>query len=423
MNLKKKIKRFFLSDNFLCTLFILSLIWIVSRIELNFELISPLEQALSDFEITDICFSHLSSADPSKAENNVTLVNIGNLSRAGIAEQIRTINRYNPKVVALDCFFEGKKDSLGDKVLARRLKNTQNLVMASKLMRPDLREQKFDSLKKSHPDFSTYATTHGYANMVAKEHDFRTCRYFTPQETYRNKKVEAFAVKIAQLYDSSKTADFLQRNYETEQIFYKGNVFSGNIYNNNSYDSTSHMKYAAIGVNELFNGEFDTSLIHDKIVILGYLGASIHDIKFWDEDRFYTPLNDKYAGKAFPDMFGAVVHANIVSMILDGNFINKTPEYVDLALNMLICFMNVALFSLLYKKVKIWYDGISIFIQLLETALLLILVVVIFEYFHLKMNFNLAIVFILLTENLVEIYYGFVKVGYIKYIRNKFNYH
>ncbi len=64
----------------------------------------------------------------------------------------------------------------------------------------------------------------------------------------------------------------------------------------------------------------------DKIVLIGYVGDRI-DIDT-GEDKFFTPLNSKYIGKANRDMYGIVVHANIISTILNGHYIRVMPDWL-----------------------------------------------------------------------------------------------
>ena len=68
----------------------------------------------------------------------------------------------------------------------------------------------------------------------------------------------------------------------------------------------------------------DLSFIKDKIVLLGFMGINLNDKTF--EDIFFTPLNERYAGKSFPDMYGVVIQANIISMILNKKYINTMPQ-------------------------------------------------------------------------------------------------
>src|SRR5688572_10706726 len=60
--------------------------------------------ALSDVELTDYVFSSL--RETPNVEENVIVVNIGNLSRRQLAEEVRIISKYKPKAIGIDIFFD-----------------------------------------------------------------------------------------------------------------------------------------------------------------------------------------------------------------------------------------------------------------------------------------------------------------------------
>ena len=158
---------------------------------------------------------------------------------------------------------------------------------------------------------------------------------------------------------------------------------------------------------DIFEGNFVPEVFKDKIVILGYMGSDLSDTS-WD-DKLYTPLNMEYAGRTNPDMYGVVVHANILSMILNGNFIDSMSERTGLLVGVLLCLLNVVCFSLIYKLLPRWYDGLTKSIQLIEALLLLLIVVLVFHFFSYKLNLTLGIIAVLFAGDSLEVYYGVLK--------------
>lgn len=67
-----------------------------------FSAFDPIGQAIGDMEISDIAFS---IRDEPPADQNVVIVNIGYLTRAEIAEEIRNVVKYKPKVIGFDILF------------------------------------------------------------------------------------------------------------------------------------------------------------------------------------------------------------------------------------------------------------------------------------------------------------------------------
>ena len=108
-------------------------------------------------------------------------------------------------------------------------------------------------------------------------------------------------------------------------------------------------------------------------------------------------------------MFGVVIHANIVSMILNRDYINQMPPFTSFLLGILLCYLNVVLFILIHRKIPKWYDGLTKLIQLIELILIFYVIVVIFHAYSYKLNLTLAIISILLAGDFLEIYFGVIK--------------
>jgi len=79
---------------------------------------------------------------------------------------------------------------------------------------------------------------------------------------------------------------------------------------------------------QIQNGEFQQSDFEGKIVVLGFMGEKIGACSA--HDLFYSPLNHKMVGRSLPDIHAVEVHANIIKMIIDKDFIfrTKTTDYL-----------------------------------------------------------------------------------------------
>jgi len=130
-------------------------------------------------------------------------------------------------------------------------------------------------------------------------------------------------------------------------------------------------------------------------------------------------LNSNYIGKAYADMYGVVAHANAVSMILDGDFINEMPVWINNILSLFIVFFNVFFITYLFFKLKVWYEAFSNIVILAEAAALVFLVLYVFNDYDFKFDVTMPILALFLTGNIVEIYYGMVKPGFEK-LKTKF---
>lgn len=392
-------KRFWL-ETIYGLFFILVLAFLVSQVTAFkiFDVFDPIGAVFEDMESTDIVFSQLRE-DPI-AEEDLVLVNIGDLPRAGIADLVNIINSAEPKVIGMDMVFKyPKEDTLGDLKLSEAFSRIENLVMYSKLLNAD-DDDDFDSLEVSYPPLFGYGET-AFVNFItgaADQDDLKMCREFAVSESVKGREELAFSVKMAQHMDSAKVARFLARDKDVEIINYRGNIFD--------YGATEYaISYFALDWYQVLNMEFAPELIKDKAVIFCYLGSELGDRKALD-DKYFTPLNKNYVGKTHADMFGGVVHANAFSMIMSEDYIDEMSETLGYILALVILYLNIVLFTVIYKVMPKWYDGLSKLIQLIEAAALFSLGLIVFNSFGYKIDTTLAIVAVLIVGDALEVFFG-----------------
>ncbi|MEO9804657.1 MAG: CHASE2 domain-containing protein [Reichenbachiella sp.] len=392
-------KRFWL-ETIYGLFFILVLAFLVSQVTAFkiFDVFDPIGAVFEDMESTDIVFSQLRE-DP-LAEENLILINIGDLPRSGIADMVNIINSAEPKVIGMDMVFKyPKEDTLGDLKLSDAFSRVENLVMYSKLLNVD-DDDDFDSLEVSYPPLFGYGET-AFVNFItgaADQDDLKMCREFAVSESVKGQEELAFSVKIAQHMDSAKVARFLARDKDVEVINYRGNIFD--------YGATEYaISYFALDWYQVLNMEFAPELIKDKAVIFCYMGSELGDRKALD-DKYFTPLNKNYVGKTHADMFGGVVHANAFSMIMSESYINEMSENIGYILALVILYLNIVLFTVIYKVMPKWYDGLSKLIQLIEAAALFSLGLFVFNSFNYKIDTTLSIVAVLIVGDALEVFFG-----------------
>jgi CHASE2 domain-containing sensor protein len=401
-------KKFWL-DVILGTIFIFGLMGLFASATAFkiFDVFDPIGEAFGDMEVTDIVFSQLRN-DP-VADDRIVLVNIGTLSRGEIGMMLKIISQYNPAVIGVDSFFHyPKEDTLGDQMLMEGMASAQNLILASKLLLHPTDPEK-DSMQYSWEGFNQFATSNAFVNLdtdAQVQEYLKMCRQFVPKQMVRGIEKHAFAVKMASYLDSAKAQKCVDRDNLYEVINYRGNVLD--------YGATKFgIKYYALDIPDVFEGNFVPEMIEGKIVMFCYLGKYLGDRESF-EDKFYTPLNQKYIGRAFPDMYGGVVHANAISMILNGDYINAMTKEQGIILAIILCFLNVALFSLIYKRLPKWYDGLTKLFQLIEIAVLVFLMISILDSWLYKVDLGIAIIVVALAGDALEVYYGVVKNSFTK---------
>lgn len=249
----------------------------------------------------------------------------------------------------------------------------------------------------------------GFANVITGEQThggFRTVRSFVPSFVVNDTLVPNFTAKIISLYDSSAYRDLMKRQNHLESIKWKGD-----------YRKFFHLDY-----NQVLEEQFDPSIIKDKIVLFCYIGEYVGDKDSYI-DKFFTPMNERPAGRTYPDMYGIVVHANVISMILNRDYIYEVPDWLEMILSVLIVYFNVALFLWVAHRFKYLYDLITKPFQILELIVLLFISVLLLLNFQIKVNLTIALIAIAFSGDLTELYYGSVKglaQRQIQRVRNKY---
>ncbi|MBK9248883.1 MAG: CHASE2 domain-containing protein [Ignavibacteria bacterium] len=385
-------RKIFTLDVALTTISVFIGLGLLSLVALRLDFLNPIVQNLQDFELNDVIFSQLAPTD--LADTNIVLVNIGNLSRADIAREIERINLQNPKVIGLDAFFLNEKLPDLDDPLVLAISNARNkLVLVSKLRYNDSTKI-FDSLVRSHPKFSAVT---GFANFITDiEKGHKTVRTISPQERINSTLEKSFAVKISEKYNSTAAENFLARGNTLEDINFRGN----------------YQHFYTFDAPVVLDSSADISIMRGKIILLGYMGESLEKPSL--EDVFFTPLNPRPSGRSLPDMYGIVVHANVISMILAGDCINSLPDRLGLALNILLAYCCVAAYSYLYLHRANWYDSLTVVISLGVPLLILFLQFYVFDQYRFKFNLTLGICAIAITGNVLEIYHEILKNWFAK---------
>jgi CHASE2 domain-containing sensor protein len=381
-------KKFFGIKEIIITVMIFVFMWGLSFIPMNTGFLSPVANALSDFDVYDIVYARLMEDPP--VDTNIVLVNLGNLTRGELAAQIKILNKFRPKVIGIDAFFEAEKDAPTDSALSLALSEYGNVVLVSKLTGYNEEKSYYDSIGYSIKRFSRH-TMDGFANLPDDEKGgFRTIRDFRPFEHVKDSIVPAFSSKIAGIYSREALSLLQKRGSAVEKINYKGN------YN----------KFYFIDAAQSLDPEADFSFLKNKIVLIGYMGPDFNTKTL--EDIFFTPKNERYAGKSFPDMYGIVIHANIISMILSGHYINTMPEWLSILLAVIIGFINVKMLLFIKARYHLWASGLTKLVIFLYSIFNLFISLEVLYYLNYRINLTLALVAVVLSTTVIEFYENWI---------------
>lgn len=345
-------KKLLTIDNIITTLMLLLVLKFLPII-FSIDFLDPIQNTLEDFYVSDIVFSKLRDYDEVTVDTNIVLVNIGLLDRRAIARQVEIINKYKPKVLGIDARFITLKDPSDDSLLQAAFSRVKNLVLVSelKMISPGVGKSAFDTLIKSNTIFSRYAES-GFANFYINSEEFRTIREFTPEQKVGDTTELSFAAKVLEIYNPDAFNSLMSRNKEREKINYRRNIG----------------KYRTYDIQDIFRGGAGLEKIRGKIVLMGFLGPDLTTLV--TEDNFFTPMNRQYVGKSYPDMYGVAVHANIISMALDEDYIGTKPEWLSIALLFFITYFNMWLYTFIRDRYETLYEPASVAIIILESIFL-----------------------------------------------------
>lgn len=400
INSLKRLK-FFSWDNLFATFVVIAVLYFLP-ILFTIDFLDPIQNTIQDFNSADIVFSQIRDEEKVEKDKNIVLINIGYLNRKGIAELINIINSYNPRVIGIDSFFRKPKAADQDSALAQALRRVKNLVLVCEAEHTD-NDDKFDTLVCSNGMFNKYALN-SFANIITDDKSgFRVVRSISPKELVKDSTVLFFALEVAKFKNTGKVQKFLKRNKDVEFVNYK------RTYKNKTYE--------VLDCKDVISKRDKLGFLKDKIVLMGFLGPDINTTVF--EDIFFTPLNKHYLGKALPDMYGIEVHANVISMIFEEDYIGSTPEWLKLILTFVIIYCNMALFFFIQRSFGDVYEMANLFITGFEIFLIFAVMIYVFYWFNFDIGFREGVIFgIIFSATGFELYHGSFKPITISIAKN-----
>ncbi len=365
----------------LINFFIFSGIGILSFLLFNTSVFNQFTQAFKDFTLTDIYYNNIINKDKIY-KGPLVLVNVENKSREEIAFILQRLQEGKPKVVGIDIIFPDKKDSAGDEMLKQSLAKYNNLVLPYIASFNNTEEE-----IKNHPYFNT--ASNAFVNLVGEQREFSTVRYFYPEYN----KVSAFATAILQMYDDDKVKYFKKQGQQKTEIRYYGNL----------------QNFVYQTFDEVMDPAYDVQTLKDKIIILGYLGTPGNTNVALDEDLFFTPLNTRLSGRSYPDMYGSVIHANIIRMALDKDYLYTFPKWINWLLAFLLSWVLLPYFIKYWVHKAVWFHLFIMFIQVTISMLFVFLTILLYAKANLKIESSAVLVAVMLAGDFILFYDSIVQ--------------
>ncbi len=371
-------------DTIFASIWVFLFIVILGSIPLNLGVLNPIKLGLKDFDFNDMSYSKLGKASTTPIDSNIVIINIGQADREGIAMLIEKTASYNPKVMGLDVMFSGPRNQETDNFLQYTIDQNENLVLAAKYM-----VDTTDKLVAAGNYFLHEKNRFGYVNFP--NDDKETVRnYFPFKSDDHDKKLilPSFTSSLLKLYDSTSYKK-LEKKVNKQLIIN---------YTRNYTQNTK--QYWVFNGDDLLMDQVDSSRIKGKIALLAYVNTNPNDI----EDKKFSPMNEKYAGKSTPDMNGIVVHANIISMALEKNYVKKVPLWLNLLIAVVICWLHMSFFIHYYLESHIWFHLAAKIAQVASALFFVWLGIYLYDSYRLKVDLKYSLIVIIMAVDVIYFY-------------------
>ena len=366
-------------DTVFATISVFIVIGLLALIPLNTHVLNPVTEAFADFDFNDVAYAKVGKNDDT-LDSRIAIVNIGLADRAGIAGMLEKVAAQKPKAMGLDAYFEGPKDSASDALLRNTFQSIPELVMASRLNW----EHHGKHLTVNKYYFNHPGARFGFVNLVGEEGG--TIRHFAPFEEFEYEEYLSFSAALLEKSYPDAFKKLNKRHKDLEVINYSRNV----------------EKYLVVDGNDVLSDAVDDHTFTGKIVLLGYLNPSPNDV----EDKFHTPMNPKLVNKA-PDMNGVVIHANILSMVLDRKYVHTTPKWLGWIITILIAWFHVSLFIRYYIDAHLWFHLVAKTAQIVSAIFFVTLSIICLRKFSLNIDMKMAVTVIILAIDVIYFYEAF----------------
>lgn len=337
--------------------------------------------------------------------------NVWPLPRNLFAKAIENLNKAGAKVIGIDLLFNefDKYSKKNDSALVSVIKKYKNVILAGKIEQFDWRYEAEESPRQNFGNvYLKSDSSIGIVNVLPDD-DGVLRRYFPYYFDARTKtKIPTFSLAVINRYynlDMFFTPQKIEKSFDYG--FFKIPEFTSNSFLINFYGPSGTFKTINFidiiddskfqTLTELETGvdinTFDDSLtgllysdiFRNKVVLIGSIEPE-------DKDLFPVSIAPKESKSISGNlMFGVEVHANVVQMILDRNFLHRGSLTVRFAIIFVLIFLCMNLFEFI-RSIKFKTSLIG---ELINFLILILFIVGIYEiYYYLFLKLHLIRMFI-----------------------------
>lgn len=358
------------------------------------------------------------------------------ISRNLYAKAIENLNRAGVKVIGIDLLFDEKDkySTLNDSLLFRTIKKYRNVVLAGKLEQTDWRYEIKNLNGTNYGNFFYAADSSiGIVNVLPDEDG--VLRNYVPffYDPVSDRLLPSFSFSVMSKFFKHDSKPSLEKKdnyfeflgikipaFTTNTIFINYYGPSGTFKQINLIDVIDDENFKTrteIETGENINifddeesGLLYSDLFKDKIVLIGSVEPE-------DKDLFPVsihPTEDiSISGNL---MYGVEVHANVIQMIMDQNFLRRGSYLISFITIFILIIMGLNIFAKV-RALKLKYDFLA---ELINLIIVLVILYLLYElYFYLFIRFNLINLFVPPAVGMISAYFGSAIVDFLRERKQK----
>jgi CHASE2 domain-containing sensor protein len=327
--MKKKTK-LLIKDSFFSSILTAIIVLFLAITLVNITFFNPFIKAFEDFDFLDMYYAE-NFGNTDAVNTDIILVNVQNNSRETIANMLKEILKEEPRVIGLDVIFKDLKDFYSDSLLASVLANDK-IITAYNYN---------DEIYQYSNPLMVHTNKQGFTEINFDQETYVMRNFRGIKTAMDGTEHLSFASQVAKQYLGDSywhKLEYDNKLRDLNTIKYYGDYNSFRFLDSSDFFASYNKK----------------SGFKDKIVLLGFFGVPTGN-PLYVEDMKWTPLNNSVTGKSLPDMFGVVIHANIINMLIKNDFIYRLSN-LWLGIIMFFCmFFCTMYFIKINKKYKISY--------------------------------------------------------------------
>ncbi|MBK9222874.1 MAG: CHASE2 domain-containing protein [Saprospiraceae bacterium] len=377
------------------------LMYFLHHLPVNQLFIDPFSEAIKQHDIMDIAFSKFRNHNKTHLfDNRIFVVNSGLTNREKLAQTINLLNEKGAQSIGLDILIDTFYQTKADTLLKEAIQKASTKIILGYTLNKDFNNHTPTINFNSHPFFSA-GIANGYVNLATN--DGFSVRAFVPTIEIEKKLNLAFSTHLVSKVDTSIIPILKNRKHTSEWINFR-RVQPGPRSMEFPINSGKASHYMLLDIDKFLadSALYDSTFLKNKIVLIGFCGET--ENSFSMNDRYFTPLNEQYTGRSLPDMYGITIHANIISMLLDKDFIEDIPSSIIYFLGFLIFFINYLTFKRIIKKYNFMQRIFIRLFQIFEFVILFTLAILLLVFWSWKLSFFFIATAIILSYELYEIY-------------------